>query len=140
MKCYNPFCSKPGCIYETQRGFDKHLSNNKNCMVFMKELVLNQPNSNIGYKHNIANISGNINIHDSLTNKRFCNIDISLLNNHHNNLSNNISYQLQNMLHDDFDTNSYSTEQSSETSDSASSSETMPDIAEPVLGNVYTTE
>ena len=94
----------------------------------MKELVLNQPNSNIGFKHNIADISGNINIHDSLSNERFCSIDISLLNNHHSNLSNNISYELQNILDDDFDTNSYSTEKSFETYDSASTDKTMPDI------------
>ena len=140
MKCYNPFCSKPGCIYETQRGFEQHLSNNKNCMIFMKELILNQPNSNIGYKHNIEDMSGNTNIHKSLSNKRLCNIDISLMNNNHNNLSNNISYELQNILDDNFDINSYSTEQSSETAESVNTDVTMPDIAEPILGNLYTTE
>ena len=140
MKCYNPFCSKPGCIYETQRGFEQHLSNNKNCMIFMKELILNQPNSIIGYKHNIEDMSGNTNIHNSLSNKRLCNIDISLINNNHNNLSNNISYELQNILDDNFDINSYSTEQSSETAESVNTDVTMSDIAEPILGNLYTTE
>ena len=140
MKYYNPLCSKPNVIYETQRGFEQHLSNNKNCMIFMKELLLNQPISNIGNKHNIADMSDNINIHDSLTNKRLCNIDISLLNNNHNNLSNNISYELQNILDDNFDTNSYSTEQSSETTGSVNTDVTMPDTAQPILGNLYTTE
>ena len=140
MKCYNPLCSKPNVIYDTRRGFEQHLSNNKNCMIFMKELIINQPISNIGNKHNIADMSDNINIHDSLTNKRLCNIDISLLNNNHNNLSNNISYELQNILDDNFDTNSYSTEQSSETTGSVNTDVTMPDTAQPILGNLYTTE
>merc|ERR1711884_844973 len=132
-----PDISSMLCLYPI---FEQHLSNNKNCMVFMKELILNQPNSNIGYKHNIEDMSGNTNIHNRLLNKRLCNIDISLINNNHNNLFNNISYELQNILDDNFDINSYSTEQSSETAESINTDVTMPDIAEPILGNLYTTE
>ena len=107
----------------------------------MKQLVLNQTTSNIGFKHNLVGMTGNMNANDSLSNKRLCDINLSLFNSMQNNsLSNNISYELQNMLDDNFDTNSYSSEESSASVESINSDATMPNIDAPILGNIYTTE
>ena len=141
MKCFNPFCSKPGYIYKTRQGLDKHLSNNKTCMVYMKQLVLNQTTPNIVFKHKLVGMTGNMNANDSLSNKRLCDINLSLFNSmQKNSLDNNISYELQNMLDDNFDTNSYSSEESSASVESINSDATMPNIDAPILGNIYTTE
>ena len=140
MKCFNPFCPKLGYIYKTRRGLDQHLSMNKDCMTYMKQLTLNQPRSLIGYKHTFFDILSDSKPNDNLNIKRHCTDVTTFIENINDKSLNNISHELETMLDDNFDTNSFSSIQSSRSIQSSNLNEPDKDFTEATLGNIFTKE
>ena len=140
MKCFNLFCPKLDYIYKTRCGLDQHLDRNKDFMIYMKHLLLNQTTPTIGLKHNLFDMAININPYNDLNNKRHCNDNTINIKESNNTCLNNISYELERMLDDNFDTQSYTLLQSATSNHSSNPNELVEHTPEQILGNIFTKE
>ena len=73
MKCLNPFCTKKGTECKSQRGLNRHLYNNEDCLIYYTTKLHNDNENTIEqFKANsiINNIFGNTEFNQAT--KRLC--------------------------------------------------------------------
>ena len=155
MKCLNPFCTKKGIECKSQRGLNRHLYNNEDCLIYYTTKLHNDNVNTIKQfktKSIINNIFDNAELNRST--KRLCTESRNNNDNNffdENNITNNnttIPENLELLLFDNYDNmsnddNNYMDDTYSINSQSTlSSNDTYLDDNclqnEPILGNIFT--